>query len=381
METATQAPHQTRSELSALTSLRGIAAILVMCHHFMFVLLLDIGRIIPSKLFYKSYLWVDLFFILSGFVLAYVYQNHFRAGVDGSTYRRFMQTRFARIYPLHLFVLLLFVGFESLQWLLSVLGAEGMNNLTEPFTSDQSADTLLTNVFLVQTLHWKAYWNQPAWSISAEWIIYFSLPFLMRWLLPVAHRSPAFLTGLALLPLAIIEWNFGDLGLEYAGWPMLVRCLSEAALGLMLFRCYQVGLFSDFASGRLLMPALAVNLVLLALPIPGVISVAGFMWLVLCAARLPGSEPHLLNHPALVYLGKISYSIYLVHWFIMDLVRESIVFFTGVPVSEALSFSEQLIVMAGLTLIVLGLSHLTYHLLEAPMRDRLKPRRIAYNPT
>ncbi|MBW4933395.1 acyltransferase family protein [Marinobacter sp. F4206] len=381
METTKLQAHRPRSELAALTSLRGIAAILVMCHHFMFVLLLDIGELIPSKLFFKSYLWVDLFFILSGFVLAYVYQNQFRNGVTGSSYRRFMQTRFARIYPLHLFILLLFVGFEVLQWLLSTMDAEGMDNLPEPFTGDQSTETLVTNLLLVQTLHWKAYWNQPAWSISAEWIIYFSLPFLMRWLLPAAHRSPISLTVTALVPLAVIEWHFGDLGLYYAGWPMLIRCLSEAALGLMLFRCYQVGLFSKIASGRLLMPVFALNLVLLALPIPGVVSVAGFVWLVLCAARLPSDESHPINHPILVYLGKISYSIYLVHWFVMDLVRESVAYFTGVPVSDALSLVSQIIVMVGLILIVLGLSHITYHRLESPMRDRLKPRRFAHNPT
>lgn len=370
-----------KQELSALTSLRGVAAILVMCHHFMFVILLDVGKVLPSKLFLKSYLWVDLFFILSGFVLAYVYHSVFCTEVSGSKYRKFMQTRFARIYPLHLFVLLLFVAFESMQWLSHNLGLEGADNLAQPFTGETSLDTLITNVFLVQTLHWQAYWNQPAWSISAEWIIYFALPFLMRWLLPVAHRFPIMLAIIGLTPLVLIEWHFGDLGLYYAGWPMLIRCLCEATLGVLAFRCYQMGLFNQVASGTLLTPVFALNLVILALPVPGVISVAGFVWLVLCASRLPVDQNHLLNHPVLVYLGKISYSIYLVHWLVMDIVRDSVRFYTGVPVSEAFSLTTQLIIMGGMTLMVLGLSHLTYYFIEDPMRRYLKPGKLVRLPT
>lgn len=367
--------HPPKSELAALTSLRGIAAVLVMCHHFMFVLLPDLGASIPSRLFLKSYLWVDLFFILSGFVLAYVYQNTFRTAITSTDYRAFMQTRFARIYPLHFFMLFLFVAGESLQWLLSALGTEGMNNLPEPFTDDESAETVLSNLLLLQTLHWKAYWNQPAWSISAEWLIYFTLPFLMRWLLPIADKKPIAIAVTALLPLVMIEWYFGDLGLYYAGWPMLVRCFCEASLGLLAFRCYQAGLFERIARSAMLMPVFGLNLIILALPGPGVISVAGFVWLVLCAARLPSTQIHIMNHSVLIYLGKVSYSIYLVHWFVMDLVRDGVAFVTGASsVSQAFTFTGQLALMTGLIVIVIGISHVTYHCVEAPMRARLKPR-------
>ncbi|WP_286219880.1 acyltransferase family protein [Marinobacter apostichopi] len=359
--------------LQALTSLRGIAAILVMCHHFMFVLMPDIGYLVPSKLFYKSYLWVDLFFILSGFVLAYVYQTTFSSGFTRRDYRVFMQTRFARIYPLHFFVLTLFVGFEGIQLLLAELELESMSNLAVPFTGDESSETIITNLLLLQTLHWTAYWNQPAWSISAEWIIYFTLPFAMRWLLPFAHTRPLTLAAFALLPLVAIEWHFGDLGLHYAGWPMLIRCFCEACLGLLAFRCYQLGLFQKITTANLITPVLILNLVFLTLPGPGVISVVGFTWLVLCAAHLSDRQNHFLNHRALTYLGTISYSIYLIHWLVMDVVRDCVAFFTGATVSETFQLPEQLAIMSILIVIVIGISHFTYHRVEAPMRHRLKP--------
>lgn len=364
---------QRPSELNALTSLRGIAAILVMCHHFMFVLMPETGFLIPSKFLIKSYLWVDLFFILSGFVLAYVYHDAFRIDLNGGSYQRFLQTRFARIYPLHFFCLMFFVAFEGIQLVLSAFGADGMDNLPVPFTGDESAETILTNLLLVQTLHWEAYWNQPAWSISAEWLTYLTLPFLIRWLLPRANGYFGAIFVVAFTPLILIEWYFGDLGLYYAGWPMLFRCIGEATLGILAFRCYQTGAFSDIANPSYLMPVFVLNLALLALPIPGVISVAGFAWLVLCAARLPGQKNHVLNHSILVYLGTVSYSIYLVHWFFLDILRDSVAFLTGKSVSEAFSLPLQFAILAALVVIVVAVSHVTYHRIETPLRARLRP--------
>lgn len=364
---------QRKPELAALTSLRGIAAIFVVWHHLMFVVMPDVAAFTPSRLFEKSYLWVDLFFILSGFVLAYIYQDTFRNGVTGARYRPFIQARFARIYPLHLFILILFVGFEGLQWFLSILGATGMENLPAPFTGKQSGETLLTNLLLVQTLHWQAYWNEPAWSISAEWIMYFFFPFLLQPLIRLQKQSFVFVAILALIPLIIVEWHFGDLGLHYAGWPMLVRCLCEATLGILAFRCYQMGMLSQLASARLLLPVLILNLSILAIPVPGVPSVAGFFWLVLCASRLPQQNHHLLNHPLLVYLGKISYSIYLVHWLMMDILKDGALFFTGTLAHQELPLFEQVAVITVMFIMLIGISALTYRFIEAPMRRRLKP--------
>lgn len=374
MNRPASASPQGKTELVGLTSLRGIAAILVMYHHFFFVLLPDLGKALPSKLFLKSYLCVDLFFLLSGFVLAYVYHHQFQDSVSRTTYRIFMQTRFARIYPLHFVVLMAFVAFEGLQWQLNELGIVGMSNLPTPFSGDENAETLITNLLLVQTFHWQAYWNQPAWSISAEWLIYFSLPLLMHKLLPIAGRTPVLTVATCLVPLAMIEWHFGDLGLHYAGWPMLIRCLCEAALGVAAFRWFQAGSYLKIAGASLVIPVLLFNVVLMALPGPGVVSVFGFLWLVLCCARLPGDQPHILNCGPLAYLGKISYSIYLIHWFVLDVTRDSIAFFQGTPAGALLSLTEQAILVAGLSLVVLLLSHLGYHLIEVPLRQRLKPR-------
>lgn len=363
-------------ELQALTSLRGIAAIFVMCHHFMFVVMVDVGGLIPSRLFEKSYLWVDLFFILSGFVLAYVYHHTFQNGLAATSYRTFMLARFVRVYPLHLFMVCVFVGYEGLQWfLVNQEVPQGIHHLPPPFSTKQSIDTLVTNLLLIQTLHWQSYWNEPAWSISAEWITYFIVPVTIHQLYRLSENGLVRVAIAALIPLIAIEWHFGDLGLHYAGWPMLVRCFCEASLGIVAFRCYQLGRLQTLASGELLLPVLFLNLVILAVPGPGVPSVIAFAWLVLCASRLPNNRKHVLNEPVLIYLGKISYSIYLVHWLIVDVVRDVGLVLTGTQVHHELTIEIEIFAVTIMSAVTIGLSVLTYHFVELPIRQRFKPQR------
>src|SRR3546814_8137818 len=91
--------------MHALTSLRGIAALLVVVYHFSggFLPNLDPGRY--SDFVPKGYLWVDLFFVLSGFIITHAYGDAFAERARWGSIRAFLFARMARIYPLHLFVL------------------------------------------------------------------------------------------------------------------------------------------------------------------------------------------------------------------------------------------------------------------------------------
>lgn len=365
--------HAERSELVALTSLRGIAALLVMAHHFIFVLLEKMGRVLPSHLFLKSYLWVDLFFLLSGFVLAYVYQAQFSQTVVRGDYGRFMRARFARIYPLHLFMLGLFVMLELAQWLMVHAHIAGADRLVPPFGGGETPITLLTNLLLLQTFHWGAYWNQPAWSIGAEWLIYFAVPWLIYFFLRASIAVQALAAAAALLALSSIEYHFGDLGLQFAGWPMLPRCLGEAMLGMIAYNCYRHGTFARVAGPNAVLPLLMLNMLLLALPIPAVMSVFGFFWLVLSAARVKADSGQLLAWPPLIYLGKISFSVYMLHWFVLELLRVASLYFTGKPLPQNLNLIEEFAVFFAASLVVLLLAPLLYRFVEIPWRRRLAP--------
>ncbi|UPK25667.1 acyltransferase family protein [Bradyrhizobium sp. 195] len=137
---------------------RFVAALGVFIFH---LKLIDTGI---SPAWNGSYgLFVDMFFILSGFVISYSYPSDARGM---RAYSRFMIRRIARIYPLHLLSLLIFV----------VLIGVGLERTARSTPLD-----FLYNVLLLQawgvTDHLS--FNSPSWSISAEFFCYLIFPLLM----------------------------------------------------------------------------------------------------------------------------------------------------------------------------------------------------------
>src|SRR4029077_5875685 len=102
-------PSGSAQQLASLTPLRGIAALWAVLFHFCWYF----PAIHPERYtgaVYKGYLAVDLFFVLSGFVITHVYREGFARRVTGRRYWDFLKARVARVYPLHLTVLLIFVA-------------------------------------------------------------------------------------------------------------------------------------------------------------------------------------------------------------------------------------------------------------------------------
>ena len=109
--------------IPSLTPLRGIAAVLVLLFHFMrpeYLPALTGGE--EARAISKGYLWVDFFFVLSGFIITHVYRGEFFDGVSRARYGRFLLTRFARVFPLHAFMLGLFVAMELARLVVQLLG-------------------------------------------------------------------------------------------------------------------------------------------------------------------------------------------------------------------------------------------------------------------
>src|SRR3546814_8342900 len=160
--------------MHALTSLRGIAALLVVCYHFSggFLPNLDPGRY--SDFVPKGYLWVDLFFVLSGFIITHAYGDAFAERARWGSIRAFLFARMARIYPLHLFVLAAFMGLELVRWGLEVLGHARFHEA--PFSDATHVGAIVTNVMMLLAggVADSPTWNWHAWSIAAEWFAYLS---------------------------------------------------------------------------------------------------------------------------------------------------------------------------------------------------------------
>ena len=292
------------SEVRALTGLRGVAALYVVFFHYFSPLSLTNPAMC---LLGHGYLAVDLFFVLSGFVMALNYAGLFSHGIRGSAIRVFLSRRVARIYPLYL---------------LSLLGASGLV-LTGylNIAADSLARAFWPNLLMVQNWgNWESI-ETPAWSISTEWFAYMLFPFLLTW---TFYRSRAeALTVLALcvsglFTLAAFFSNPYDHLKIFdltKGYPSLIRCVSEFTLGILAYRVKD-SRFGNLVKGQPWLPFMLVALLvlLLALKRSDVLVVLLFPLLILSLDSKRNFLSHSLGSRVPEFLGLVSYSVYLVHY-------------------------------------------------------------------
>jgi peptidoglycan/LPS O-acetylase OafA/YrhL len=185
-------------DLKPLTSLRFIAAFWVLLYHFKDHLGLGMGQF---GLVADGYLGVDLFFTLSGFILAHVYLSQFEGGRFG--YGGFLKNRVARVYPMHLAALAAMVGLFVVA---GVMGA-GVGSPEAFKWSDLPAHLLMVHAWGTTPA---VGWNFPSWSISAEWAAYLLFP-LVAALVLKAQRWSGFVAAGALALCVLSFWALSNL--------------------------------------------------------------------------------------------------------------------------------------------------------------------------
>ncbi len=156
----------TRQEISDLTCCRGLFAAWVFIYHVNLHAQFSLGP--AARLIQRGYLGVDGFFVLSGLILARVHPELSRST---ATARRFWGKRLARVYPVHLAIIVL----------LSVLLLAGLSAGIAPQDPTRfTLGSLIENLLLIQGWGlgdgWS--WNYPSWSVSTEWAGYLLFPFL-----------------------------------------------------------------------------------------------------------------------------------------------------------------------------------------------------------
>lgn len=361
----------------ALDALRGICALLVCLFHFRAA-----GPLGWSPFVRGSWLFVDFFFVLSGFVIAATYRDRLIAGDDrrGFVIRGFVIRRLGRIYPLHLAVLLAYVAVE-LAGLLAGVGGRPM------FDANHSVPAIFAHLTLTQSFggHGGLSWNQPSWTIAVEFWTYLLYAAaarcagagLERWLCVAIIAS---LAGLMLLSLPT---------LNVANGFSLLRCIAGFGVGAAAWRLWQ-------QSGRVAAApyrgATAVELIM-------IVAVTGFVCLaaenaasfaapllfgavVLVFARAGGLVSRLLQTRGLQALGTLSFSIYMVHTFVQSRIDDVLPRFERllhVPLLGTRTFaSGRTISMIGTTplagtmlalvmlVLVIAVSALTWRYVEQP---------------
>ena len=294
-------------ELRALTGLRGVAATAVMIDHYMAV---DFSRPFPWPLLPHAYVAVDMFMILSGFVLAMSYEARFARIPAPAFAWLFLKHRVARLFPMYGLMTLVCFVLCRLGWLTFL-------------SPNASWAALGANLLAIQTWIWPgSSLDGPGWSVSAEWAANLLFPALMPIMLSGAVLRGTVLAGASVVALLISAIAFGTLfdvparGVVniISGPETLGRCVSEFIIGMYLWRAksrlnwphvfsgdaIQVGLLICMTL-LLLNPALDVAFVLLA----GLL-ILGLSFDSSILARLLASGP---AHQ----LGVISYSVYIMH--------------------------------------------------------------------
>lgn len=362
--------HQNRPrELPGLTPLRGLAALWVVFYHYSAGYLprlntQDFSHIIP-----KGYLAVDLFFLLSGFVLAHVYGGALERGRP-CRFLPFIRARLARVYPLHLCVLLMFVG---LALAIGLAGHQPGHPLAPiPLTGQRSVLAFVANLFLLQGVHAGSLsWNYPAWSISTEFFAYLAFPLL----LPLVWRAgPKARLGLGLLlltGLAGLGYATGDYFNQWNGATAIVRCLDEFLMGCVLYAAAGPRVARFLASDWVVFPTVALLLLLLQSDGPDLATVLLFAVLIVATVANDGVYARMLNVRPLVWLGEISYSLYLVQD-LVQYVTSHVLAAAGLGRPEHFSVPVSAFLGAGMLAACLMLSTLTYRLIEQPARRCLK---------
>ncbi|OAN11206.1 hypothetical protein A3K86_19810 [Photobacterium jeanii] len=377
-------------QLPLLTAIRGFAAFIVALFHARLVLYPQWREEIASySLFLENaYLWVDIFFILSGFVMMHVYRQQFQAGCTGSKWRQFMWLRFSRIYPLFIATLLVMVGWETFKHfnsigfyggsLLDSWGLTGLPAFKGPFNT---SETLFANVILLQGITGQPLsWNFPGWSLSIEWLCYMLFPIVMALLAFNAKRSLWLPPFVFLLLYGLISTT-GKIDLT-SGIPAFLRGLCGFSLGAWLCLIKLPPKAKQWINQDWLLFAVVIALLVLMhhkLAMAQILTVYLLFALLVFLGANQSDRPsvflRLFDNKLTRYLGDISYSVYLWH---------SVLLLVGVEVINYLSphttmiwylqtrttaLATSLIVFSA---ILIAVSSLSYHWLEKPALRRLR---------
>ncbi len=359
-----------------LDSWRGLCAIFVAVFHFEVL-----SHIYGFSFIRNGFLFVDFFFVLSGFIIQTVY------GVgrlnDGRSYISFAIRRFGRLWPLHIAMTLIFIPPEFAK--LYLINGGGMIAEEAAFSGRYSLDSLAYNFVMGQcSIDGTLSWNFPSWSISYELIAYFFFAIIFLLARGKAYLFHIALVVLSLSMLALYSENF--LGTKCDNG--LYRCFAGFFSGALVARLVSKTNFDDVNKALFTVTELMVIVLVVVF-----VSMAGTTWLNLLAPLVfglavlifsseKGRISQLLLLKPFVFLGGLSYSIYLVHTFILLIIGRGASVIGQLfdinmkqyleAYNSSLLFYHSKFLMDALllvyVLVVIFVSYLTYCFIESPGR-------------
>jgi peptidoglycan/LPS O-acetylase OafA/YrhL len=361
-------------EIKALTGLRIIAAVWVVLFHFRPLLrdaAPDFTDVLAPVLNCGAQ-GVDLFFILSGFVLTWNYLDRMGGSWSASATLHFLWLRLARVWPVYLVTLHLAAAWVIFTLHVGHVPSQDVGRLT--------AISYVRQILLVQ-LWFQPYfddssWDGPAWSISAEWLAYLLFGVLVLAIFRMARvtrvRGLIWLAIVASLPPVVLLLTSGQF---YTPWSWLPRIVMQFTAGALIGAAVTRLRLTQRArrgAGYLSVPLAAAIVGLLylfdAYPLSGVSDTGGlvdvlFVPLVMMLAIGTGSLPRLLSTRTMVFGGQISFCLYMVH----ELVHTAWLW-AAEQFELTLQGGMGKLVVAGLVVLAVVVAGALYHVVEEPAR-------------
>jgi len=304
--------------LYKIEGLRGILVSLVILAH-------SLPIFYPEPQFMVALDFIpDLLFIISGYVISLVYQNRITKNVV--SFKDFFLLRFARIYPLHLFMIIAIIVYLLMKQLL---------HLPQEFSITENIDTLLTNLLLLHSvgIHESLNWNFPSWSISGEFYTY--LLYYIGLKTFDIKKSSYMPLLVSILLYSFLFFYIATESFAHHSYDLgMLRCIAGFYLGIFIFRLKNKLNYALKKKTIYIMEYFCVFVILLLIStyrpnqvIHSVLIIVTFGLLVFCFTESQnGRIGNYLLFDFLQQVGKKSYSIYMVHtliiWLLLLLFRD-----------------------------------------------------------
>lgn len=347
-----------------LESLRGVCALMIVFLHFPFPT--HVMMVPGAK---QLWLFVDLFFVLSGFVIAHVYLGRVETARAAAA---FTIKRFFRLYPLHLVTFLAMAGLLFARWWIEPAGTMREYRIDGDFWTIAAANLALVQQWILPN---RIPFNSPAWSISTELLAYLMFAGIC---LAVRGTGPRMVVAAAVAIVSVAAMSaIGEAMFGHDPRTLILRCLYGFSLGMLSWRLARS--CNEWPAAALVaiqcLAIAALGMVLVVSPVHPWLSFAfPLVTMVLVAAMAVDGSPmrRVWETPVLRTLGRLSFSIYLVHSPVIT-VAGAIINARMRPVLADPWLGDA--AAAIIILAILGASALTFRLVEVP--GRLIGQRLA----
>ncbi len=316
-------PSSSTYYLNSLTGVRFIAALYVFLYHIHVRIPFEFLPFRIKTILSQGALGVNVFFILSGFILTYSYGKKLRTSSRWAFYREFILKRLSRIYPVYL------VGFFA-----SILVSAAYAFYPEPFGAVVMFNTLMIHSYIPSLAG--LWYGGGSWSISTEFFFYFTFPLLLPCLQRVKQASTLVWIIVACavvgaIPGILFNKLPGQIPfqLQYSFPPFrLPEFVAGVCSGLLVFKF-----------GKRVKPIVAITMVLVGLAyltqfgehlngytVHNFVVIPTVVLLLMSISTHSHACFNWLSSRPMVYLGKVSYTYYIVQlplsmWF--DILMEN----------------------------------------------------------